>query len=297
MRRNTIAGILLCLVCVGSLGFLWRQEPSLWKNRDAGLQQAFTEALEKEFQARGAFWQGISEKRIGIALIDITVPGRPRVAEFNGDVMIYAASLPKIAILLGALVEVERGNLDLDENLRASLVRMIRESSNEDATAVLHRVGFENLAAILQSKRFRLYDPDHNGGLWVGQDYGGGEEWRRDPLHNISHGATAMQTARFYYLAATGRLLQRRLNDILLEILSRPAIEHKFVKGLEEENPEAEIYRKSGTWKQYHADSGIVVADDYSYIIAAIVRDPRGERELQRLIGAAESTMQAIHGK
>jgi beta-lactamase class A len=296
MRRNTIAGILLCLVCLGSIGFLWRREPSLWKNRDAGLQHAFTEALEKEFQVGGAFWEGISEKRIGIALVDITVPSRPRVAEFNGDVMIYAASLPKIAILLGALVEVERGNLELDEKLRASLTRMIRESSNEDATAVLHRVGFENLAAILQSKRFRLYDPDHNGGLWVGQDYGGGEEWQRDPLHNISHGATAMQTARFYYLAATGRLLQRRLNDILLEILSRPAIEHKFVKGLEEENPEAEIYRKSGTWKQYHADSGIVVADDYSYIIAAIVQDPRGEQELQRLIRAVEATMQTFHG-
>jgi beta-lactamase class A len=296
MRRNTIAGILLCLVCLGSIGFLWRREPSLWKNRDAGLQHAFTEALEKEFQVGGAFWEGISEKRIGIALVDITVPSRPRVAEFNGDVMIYAASLPKIAILLGALVEVERGNLELDEKLRASLTRMIRESSNEDATAVLHRVGFENLAAILQSKRFRLYDPDHNGGLWVGQDYGGGEEGQRDPLHNISHGATAMQTARFYYLAATGRLLQRRLNDILLEILSRPAIEHKFVKGLEEENPEAEIYRKSGTWKQYHADSGIVVADDYSYIIAAIVQDPRGEQELQRLIRAVEATMQTFHG-
>jgi beta-lactamase class A len=134
MRRNTIAGILLCLVCLSSMGFLWRREPSLWKNRDAGLQHAFTEALEKEFQVGGAFREGISEKRIGIALVDITVPSRPRVAEFNGDVMIYAASLPKIAILLGALVEVERGKLELDEKLRASLTRMIRESSNEDAT-------------------------------------------------------------------------------------------------------------------------------------------------------------------
>jgi hypothetical protein len=36
---------------------------------------------------------------------------------------------------------------------------MIRYSSNADATRILHQVGFERLAAILQSDRFRLYDP------------------------------------------------------------------------------------------------------------------------------------------
>jgi beta-lactamase class A len=104
-----------------------------------------------------------------------------------------------------------------------------------------------------------------------------------------------MQTARFFYLAATGRLLEDRLNDTLLEILSQPELEHKFVKGLEKENPDATIYRKSGTWKQFHADSGIVVADNYSYIIVAIIQDPRGEQELQRLIRAVEATMRRVH--
>jgi beta-lactamase class A len=255
----------------------------------------FTSARTQEFQ--GEFWRGIAETRIGIVLVDITDLKRPRVAEFNGDVMLYAASLPKIAILLGALVEVERGNLELDDELRASLTRMIRESSNEEATAVLNRVGFSNLAKILRSRRYRLYDPARNGGLWVGRDYGGGRVWRRDPLHAISHGATAMQTARFYYLAVSGRLLEPPLNTELLEILSRPAIEHKFVRGLEEVNPEATIYRKSGTWRQYHADSGIVVTDNYSYILVAIARTPRGEIMLERLIGVAEKTMRRLHGE
>jgi hypothetical protein len=163
--------------------------------------------------------------------------------------------------------------------------------------AVLNRVGFSNLAKILRSRRYRLYDPARNGGLWVGRDYGGGRVWRRDPLHAISHGATAMQTARFYYLAVSGRLLEPPLNTELLEILSRPAIEHKFVRGLEEVNPEATIYRKSGTWRQYHADSGIVVTDNYSYILVAIARTPRGEIMLERLIGVAEKTMRRLHGE
>lgn len=288
-------GILIFLFCIFLTGFVSTKEPSLWKSRDAKLHKTFTSALKREF--KGEFWRGIAEKRIGIVLVDITDLKRPRVAEFNGDVMLYAASLPKIAILLGALVEVERGNLELDDELRASLTRMIRESSNEDATAVLNRVGFGNLAKILRSRRYRLYDPVHNGGLWVGRDYGGGQVWRRDPLHAISHGATAMQTARFYYLAVTGRLLEPHLNDALLEILSRPAIEHKFVKGLAEANPEATIYRKSGTWRQYHSDSGIVVTDNYSYILVAIARTSRGEKMLERLIGVAEKTMRRLHGE
>ena len=289
------AALLLILLCFFLAGFVSPKEPSLWKSRDTKLQKTFTKALRREF--RGEFWLGIAEKRIGIVLVDITDLKRPRVADFNGDVMLYAASLPKIAILLGALVEVERGNLELDDELYASLTRMIRESSNEDATAVLSRVGFGNLANILRSRRYRLYDPAHNGGLWVGRDYGGGKVWRRDPLHAISHGATPMQTARFYYLAVTGRLLEPHLNDALLEILSRPAIENKFVKGLDEVNPEATIYRKSGTWKQYHSDSGIVVADNFSYIIVAITRTPQGTRLLERLIGVAEETMRHLHGE
>jgi len=289
------AVLLLILPFFFLVGFFSPKEPSLWKSRDAKLHKTFTSELRKEFKR--AFWLDIDQKRIGIVLVDITDLRRPRVAEFNGDVMMYAASLPKIAILLGALVEVERGKLELDDEMRASLTRMIRESSNPDATAILNRVGFGNLANILRSRRFRLYDPARNGGLWVGRDYGGGTLWRRDPLHAISHGATAMQTARFYYLAATGRLLDPRLNDALLEILSRPAIEHMFVKGLDEINPEATIYRKSGTWKQYHADSGIVVADNYSYIIVAITRTPRGAEMLERLIGVAEETMRRLHGE
>ena len=100
-----------------------------------------------------------------------------RVAGINTDVMMYAASLPKIAILLGAFVKIERGEMPLNEETRAKLMRMIRKSSNKDATAILNRVGFEDLAEILQSEKYRLYDPKLNGGLWIGRDYSGGPRW------------------------------------------------------------------------------------------------------------------------
>jgi beta-lactamase class A len=109
-------------------------------------------------------------------------------------------------------------------------------------------MGFKDLAEILQSPKYRLYDPDQNGGLWVGRDYSGGPVWKREPLHNISHGATAMQVARFYFLAVTGRLISKKYLSDFAEIMSNPNIQHKFVKGTKKYNPDAEIYRKSFAW-------------------------------------------------
>ena len=95
----------------------------------------------------------------------------------------------------------------------------------------------------MQSEKYRLYDPKHNGGLWIGRDYSGGPVWKRDPLYNISHGAAAMQAARFYYLAVTGRLVAEQYFADFAEIMSNPGIRHKFVKGIKKSNPDAEIYR------------------------------------------------------
>jgi beta-lactamase class A len=174
---------------------------------------------------------------------------------------------------------------------------MIRKSSNEDATAILNRVGFEDLAEILKSQKYRLYDPEHNGGLWVGRNYSGGPVWKRDPLHNISHGATAIQVARFYYLAMTGRLVSEQYLSDFAEIMSDSGIQHKFVKGLKKANPDAEIYRKSGTWKAFHADSGVIVDKKagYQYIIVALMEHPKGADIIARFAALVDEMMVRFH--
>ena len=65
--------------------------------------------------------------------------------------------------------------------------------------------------------------------------------------------------------------------------LSAPAIQHKFVKGLKS-RPEAVIYRKSGSWRQYHADSAIIEHDGRRYIAVALAEDAQGGAWLSRLI-------------
>jgi beta-lactamase class A len=221
--------------------------------------------------------------QLAIALVDITDASAPRLASLNGDDMMYAASLPKIAILYAAFVEIQNGRLRFDETTRTALTRMIRVSSNADATLMLNRVGKLRVADILQSRPFRLYDPAMNGGLWVGKEYAKGTAYLRDPIHHLSHGATALQTARFYYLLETEQLVAPELAQQMKAMLADPGINHKFVKGLQN-RPNAVIYRKSGTWQQWHADSALVEAEGYKYIAVALAESPNGGRWLEQLI-------------
>ena len=224
----------------------------------------------------------VGAKRLALALVDVTDANSPRLAMLNGNEMMYAASLPKVAILLGAFSEAEAGRLPLDEKHLEAMTNMIRYSSNDDASRVLDWVGVDRLLEILQSDRYRFYDATGAGGLWVGKSYGKDGAYRRDPIRHLSHGATAFQVARLYYLLASDALLSPRLNGMMKEALSNPGIHHKFVKGLES-RPGVRIYRKSGTWKDFHADSALVEYGNYRYIIVGLAENPHGGDWLVRL--------------
>jgi beta-lactamase class A len=279
MKFFTVLTSMLLILGVASGAIAKSLYPDLRKRFDTNLQ----DKLEATVQHLGLM-PAAQHKQLSIALVDITDLAQPRVAAINGDEMLYAASLPKIAILLGAFVLIEQGDMRLDSTTRALLTSMIRVSSNSAATRMLRRIGKPRLAAILQSDRFRLYDPAVNGGLWVGKDYGKTPAWKRDPLYNLSHAATALQTARFYYLLETQQLVSPKLCRMMKEMFSQPALHHKFVKGLEESRPGSKIYRKSGTWRQWHADSAIVERNGYKYIVVALAHHPQGGAWLSRLI-------------
>lgn len=251
----------------------------LWDAVDPVLQRQ----LEQRLDTLG-FRSAIRAKNLGVAVVDITDPEAPRVASVNGDVMIYAASLPKIAILLAAFERIEDGAMSLTPENERLLHLMIQKSSNKAATIMMDRVGGkEYIAKVLLSDEYRLYDTTHNGGLWAGKDYGKAGLWRRDPLHNLSHGATAMQVARFYYMLETGELVDDESSAKMKELMADSAIKHKFVKALDRIDPDAQIYRKSGTWQHWHADSAIVERDGRRYIAVGLCEDPKGGRWLERI--------------
>jgi beta-lactamase class A len=249
--------------------------------------QSSLERCLNQLQLQGAVRNG----HLAVSLVDITDPLTPAVAQVNSNQMFYAASLPKIAILLGAFEKAAAGKLTMDAGNIAELQRMIRESSNVAASSMLQKVGTEYLASVLQSNRYRLYDSAMNGGLWVGKPYATGMATHRDPLHNLSHGATTFQVARFYYLLETGQLVSPEASRQMKEIMGSPAIHHKFVAGLETRYPDAKLYRKSGTWRNFHADSAIVEHDGRRYIAVALSDDARGGEWLKSLIGGLDDAV------
>ena len=256
-------------------------DPAATRDLNATLDPGLQRGLGRVVRELGLADE-IGARRLALALVDVTDAHAPRLAMLNGDEMMYAASLPKVAILFGAFAEVESGRLALDETHIEAMTNMIRYSSNEDASRVLAWVGPERLLEILQSDRYRFYDAAGAESLWVGKAYGKDGAYRRDPIRRLSHSATAFQVARLYYLLAIDALFTPRLNELMREILSKPGIRHKFVKGLES-RPGVRIYRKSGTWKDFHSDSALVEFGHYRYIIVGLTEHPHGGDWLVRL--------------
>jgi beta-lactamase class A len=251
----------------------------------ADLRSAWDPALQRSLESTVrdlGLDADVQGGRLALALVDLSDGGKPRLAMLNGDRMMYAASLPKIAILFGAVAEAEAGRLQLDGERLAAMPNMIRHSSNSDATRVLHWVGGERLLQLLESPRFAFYDRAEGGGLWVGKGYDSAPAFRRDPVASLSHGATVYQVARLYALLADGRLFDPRFNALMLDALSRPGIRHKFVAGLAE-RPQAVLWRKSGTWQDTHADSALVESGGRRFVMVAIARSPEGGEWLRRL--------------
>jgi len=251
--------------------------PELTSHTDPALQEGLVRLVRDR-----NLWPAVESGQLALVLVVVTDPRHPRLAELNGHKMMYAASLPKIAILFGAAVAVQDGRLPLDTALRNDMVNMIRYSCNECATRVLERVGREELIELLQDPAYRLYDPLDGGGLWVGKDYAPTPAYHRDPLKQLSHGANAFQVARMYYMLAIGTLLGPESTALMQEALSRPGIRHKFVQSLGN-IPGLEMMRKSGTWREFHSDSALVRYRGESYIIVGLTHNENGGKWLAGL--------------
>jgi beta-lactamase class A len=252
---------------------------------DAGLQQA----LARTIQNLGLD-KTVSQGRLAVSLVDVTDSQQPHYAALNDRVMMYAASLPKIAILVAGFERIRAGLMEYTPAVREMFIRLTRYSSNADASRAIHTIGFDYIAAVLTSPQYLFYDPQQNGGLWLGKAYGGpNDHYRRDPLHNISHGATSFEVARFFVLLEQGRLVNPHYSAEIKDILSKPAIHHKFVKGLESKGEHIEIYRKSGTWTEWHSDAALVEHNGKKYVAVALMHDAQGGDILPKLIVKLDS--------
>jgi beta-lactamase class A len=234
----------------------------------------------------------IEQKKMAVGLVDLRDPLNVKYARVNGNVMMYAASLPKIAVLLAAEDALEKGELEDSKEIENDLRLMISRSDNAASTRMIDRLGYEKIESVLTDPKYDLYDEDYGGGLWVGKRYAKTGARYPDPLKGLSHGATVSQVCRYYYMLAYGKLVSFERSKIMLDLMVNPELHHKFVNSLEKVAPKAKIFRKSGTWKNFHTDSALVWGPEWRrYIIVALIEDPDGEKICRDLIMEVEKVI------
>ena len=153
-------------------------------------------------------------------------------------------------------------------------------------------------AGIMTDKKYEFYDETY-GGIWVGKRYGGGGDTNREPLKNLSHAATVNQVCRYYYLLANGKLVNHDRSKQMLDIMENPALHHKFVNTLDQIAPNARLFRKSGSWRNFHSDSILVWGKDPKrrYILVALVEDANGEQIIRNIVKPVEKALKKAHPK
>lgn len=249
----------------------------------------FEDKLKTELYKNKKWKRLIEQKKMAVGLVDLRDPLNAKYARVNGNVMMYAASLPKIAILLAAEDAIEKGELEETDEIKQDLRLMISKSDNAASTRMIDRLGYEKIEQVLTDPKYDLYDEDYGGGLWVGKRYAKTGARHPDPIKGLSHGATVSQVCRYYYLLAYGKLVSFDRSKVMLDMMVSPELHHKFVNSLETVAPRAKLFRKSGTWQNFHTDSVLVWGPDgHRYILVALIEDPDGEKICRELVYEVE---------
>ena len=263
----------------------WRPLDQRWNRQ---LQAQLGLALKQH-----PLWQSlVNQQKMAVGLVDLSDPKKPRFAKVNGNVTMYAASLPKIVVLLAAYQGFKDGTLRETPRMRTELIEMIRRSDNFAASQVINRIGLRRIEAVILDPRYHFYDQKRGGGLWMGSDYCLHLERYPEPLKNLDHAASVNQVCRFYYLLAYGRLINRESSRQMLKIMAFPDLDDKFVRALGNSVSPLHMYRKSGEYGGSYSDSILVWnGARRRYILVAMVEDAQGETILRQLLPAMEQVL------
>jgi beta-lactamase class A len=248
-----------------------------------GELQTKLEKIDERLRAR----YGMTIEHTAVGVLDLRTA---RLAMLRPDRIEYAASVPKIAILLAWFQEHPEAANTLDATTRRELGLMIKISDNEMATKYSRPLGLEQIQAVVASHG--LYDAERGGGLWMGKHYGQGAERLRDPVGNHSHAATVRQLLRFYLLLEQGKLVSPAASQTMREIFASPDIPHrddKFVRGLA--GRDVEIRRKAGWWESWFHDSAVVTGSNRHYIVVALTHHAKGDDYLEGFAAAVDDVI------
>src|SRR5438552_7223114 len=125
--------------------------------------QAELERIDADLRARS----GMTTNQTAVGVLDLKTL---RLAMIHPDRGEYAASVPKIGILLAYFQLHPQAATNLDAQTRHELGLMAKASDNEMATKFSQEMGLKQIQAVVDSYHF--YERDHGCGIWIGKYYG-----------------------------------------------------------------------------------------------------------------------------
>lgn len=245
--------------------------------------QAKLEKIDADLRNRFS----MATEQTAVGLLDLNTL---RLAMIHPNREEYAASVPKVGILLAYFQLRPGAATNLSVRTRHELGLMAKASNNEMAAKFSRELGLKQIQAVLNSYHF--YDTNHGGGIWVGKHYGRGDERYPSPVGTNSHAATVRQLLRYFLMQEQGKLVSPAASQTMREIFASPDIPHdniKFVKGLA--GRDVQIIRKWGSWQDWLHDSAVVTGGGRHYILVALTKHPKGDEYLVGLAQAVDDLM------
>lgn len=249
---------------------------------DAALQ-AQLETIDARLRTK----LGIAPEQTAVGVLDLTTQ---RLALIRPDAIDYAASVPKIAILLAWFQLTPDWAAKLDAPTRHEFGRMIKVSDNEIAAKYSQQLGLKEIQRVLEADGF--YDAAHGGGLWMGKHYSQAGERYVDPVGEHSHAATVRQLLRYYLLLEQEKLVSPAASKAMRTIFESPdlaPLDDRFVKGLAGRG--VQVIRKSGWWEDWSHDTAVVTGGGRHYIIVALTHHPKGSDYLVEFAAAVDDLL------
>jgi len=285
-----LGALLAVMICTAGCSNLPRNTRQNFDGYTLGYDTPVCPALQRKLEnidagLRAQF--GMTTEQTAVGVLDLNTL---RLAMIHPDHEEYAASVPKVGILLAWFQLHPEAATNLNAETRHQLGLMAKASNNEMAAKFSRALGLKQIQAVINS--YHLYDTNHGGGIWIGKHYGKGDERYGDPVGNNSHAATVRQLLRYFLMLEQGKLVSPAASRTMREIFDSPDIPHddiKFVKGLA--GRDVQIIRKWGTWQDWLHDSAVVTGGGRHYIIVALTKHPKGDEYLVELAKAVDDLM------
>ena len=243
----------------------------------AQLQQALDRIVAKNLKNQ----PGLASSLVHIAVIDLTNPQKPLLAQYNGREPVYPSSVIKMVYMGYVYHLAKQGVLEITPKVHKKLYQMIHPSSNVATAWIVDLWSQTSGAALRSPEEYKEFAQKRNAcnrwlrsleitqisacqKTWGSPIPPGEKQFLRDGKPSGSwvnrNAMTAVAAARFLQLLAQNALSDKKSCDAMRKLMVRDVRNQRYQRmRIAGGTPEgAKVYSKTGTTSDTFHDAGIV---------------------------------------